>query len=51
MITFIKAALFFILASLCEIGGDYLVWLWFKKKKTLGMDLPVELQLLFKSLS
>ncbi len=27
----IKSSLLFILAGLCEIGGGYLVWQWFRK--------------------
>ena len=26
----------FVLAGLCEIGGGYLVWLWFREGKPLG---------------
>lgn len=26
----------FVIAGLCEIGGGYLVWLWFREGKSLG---------------
>jgi small multidrug resistance family-3 protein len=26
----------FVLAGLCEIGGGYLVWLWFREGRSLG---------------
>lgn len=29
----VKSILIFILAGFCEIGGGYLVWLWFKEGK------------------
>jgi small multidrug resistance family-3 protein len=29
--TLLKSILLFIMAGLCEIGGGYLVWQWFKK--------------------
>jgi small multidrug resistance family-3 protein len=28
---------FFLLAGLCEIGGGYLVWLWLREGKSLGL--------------
>jgi small multidrug resistance family-3 protein len=27
----------FILAGLCEIGGGYLVWLWLREGKSIGL--------------
>lgn len=30
--SFIKSILFFLLAGLLEIGGGYLMWLWFREK-------------------
>ena len=31
----LKSISFFLLAGFCEIGGGYLVWLWFKEGKAL----------------
>jgi small multidrug resistance family-3 protein len=31
--------LFFVLAGLCEIGGGYLVWLWIREGKSVGLAL------------
>lgn len=31
--------LFFVLAGLCEIGGGYLVWLWMREGKSVGLAL------------
>ncbi len=36
---FIKSALLFFFAGLCEIGGGYLVWHWIKDKAPLPMGL------------
>ena len=33
---FIRTAIIFIMAGLCEIGGGYLVWLWLREGKPLG---------------
>jgi small multidrug resistance family-3 protein len=32
----IKPIALFIIAGLCEIGGGYLVWLWYKEEKPIG---------------
>lgn len=32
---FIRTAIIFIVAGLCEIGGGYLVWLWLREGKPL----------------
>lgn len=29
----------FVLAGLCEIGGGYLVWLWFREGRSLAYEL------------
>lgn len=34
-ITILKSLLLFVLAGLCEIGGGYLIWQWFKEDKPL----------------
>lgn len=31
--------LYFVLAGLCEIGGGYLIWLWLREGKSLGLGL------------
>jgi small multidrug resistance family-3 protein len=31
----IKSLALFIVAGLCEIGGGYLIWLWFKEDKSI----------------
>ncbi|EQA45126.1 integral membrane protein, PF02694 family [Leptospira broomii serovar Hurstbridge str. 5399] len=38
-ITYIKPTLIFILAGLCEIGGGYLVWLWYRDNKSLVLGI------------
>jgi small multidrug resistance family-3 protein len=30
----LKSILFFLLAGLCEIGGGYLIWIWWKESKS-----------------
>ena len=32
-----KSLLFFVAAGLCEIGGGYLVWLWFREGKSVWL--------------
>ncbi len=32
-----KSVFYFILAGLCEIGGGYLVWLWLREGKSIGL--------------
>ena len=32
-----KSIFYFILAALCEIGGGYLVWLWLREGKSIGL--------------
>ena len=32
-----KSMFYFILAGLCEIGGGYLVWLWLREGKSIGL--------------
>lgn len=36
---FLRSAVLFVLAGLCEIGGGYLVWGWIKKTQTPVMGL------------
>ncbi|WP_187148054.1 YnfA family protein [Leptospira biflexa] len=36
---YLKPTLIFILAGLCEIGGGYLVWLWIRENKSIGIGL------------
>ena len=31
--TMLKSMSLFVLAGLCEIGGDYLIWRWFKEDR------------------
>ena len=31
--------IFFVLAGLCEIGGGYLIWLWIREGKSVGLAL------------
>ncbi|TGK03037.1 YnfA family protein [Leptospira langatensis] len=31
---YFKSIMIFILAGICEIGGGYLVWLWYKESKS-----------------
>ena len=38
-LTIIKSLVYFLLAGLCEIGGGYLVWLWLREGKSLGLGL------------
>ncbi len=35
----IKSIFYFILAGIFEIGGGYLVWIWFVMEKAFGMEL------------
>ena len=37
MIQVIKSAALFVLAGLCEIGGGYLVWQWWRNGVTWGL--------------
>ncbi len=32
-----KSLFYFVVAGLCEIGGGYLVWLWLREDKSLGL--------------
>jgi drug/metabolite transporter superfamily protein YnfA len=32
-----KSIFCFLLAGLCEIGGGYLVWLWLREEKSVGL--------------
>ena len=32
-----KSIFYFILAGVCEIGGVYLVWLWLREGKSIGL--------------
>jgi len=32
-----KSVFYFILAGLCEIGGGYLIWLWLREGKSIGL--------------
>ncbi|TGL60965.1 YnfA family protein [Leptospira sarikeiensis] len=32
---YLKSVIIFILAGICEIGGGYLVWLWYKESKSI----------------
>ncbi|MDX6611895.1 MAG: small multidrug resistance family-3 protein [Blastocatellia bacterium] len=32
-----KSVLYFILAGFCEIGGGYLIWLWLREGKSVGL--------------
>ncbi len=34
-----KSLIYFLLAGLCEIGGGYLVWLWLREGKSLGLGI------------
>ena len=36
---YLKSIFLFVLAGLCEIGGGYLIWLWFREGK--GWELAV----------
>jgi small multidrug resistance family-3 protein len=38
-LTIAKSLLYFLLAGLCEIGGGYLVWLWLREGKSLGIGI------------
>ncbi len=43
---YLKSIFFFVLASLCEIGGGYLIWLWLREGKgwefvVIGAVVPV----------
>ena len=35
----IKSLFYFILAGLLEIGGGYLIWLWLRESKSIGLGL------------
>ena len=32
-----KSLLYFVLAGVCEIGGGYLIWLWLREGKSVGL--------------
>jgi small multidrug resistance family-3 protein len=32
-----KSLFYFVIAGLCEIGGGYLVWLWLREGKSVGL--------------
>ena len=32
-----KSLFYFVIAGLCEIGGGYLVWLWLREGKSIGL--------------
>lgn len=32
-----KSMFYFVLAGLCEIGGGYLVWLWLREGRSIGL--------------
>ena len=32
-----KSVFYFILAGVCEIGGGYLIWLWLREGKSIGL--------------
>ena len=32
-----KSVFYFVLAGVCEIGGGYLVWLWLREGKSVGL--------------
>ena len=32
-----KSVFYFILAGFCEIGGGYLIWLWLREGKSIGL--------------
>ncbi len=32
-----KSLLFFLIAGLCEIGGGYLVWIWLREGRNIGV--------------
>jgi small multidrug resistance family-3 protein len=34
-----RSLFYFVLAGLCEIGGGYLVWLWLRESKPIGVGL------------
>lgn len=34
-----RSLFYFVLAGLCEIGGGYLVWLWLRERKPIGVGL------------
>lgn len=35
----LKAIAIFLLAALCEVGGGYLIWLWFKESQAAWLGL------------
>jgi small multidrug resistance family-3 protein len=37
--TKLLSLMFFVLAGLCEIGGGYLIWLWIREGKSVGLAL------------
>lgn len=37
--TTIFSLLIFVLSGLCEIGGGYLIWLWLREGKSIGLAL------------
>ena len=34
-----KSLFYFLLAGLCEIGGGYLIWLWLREGRSIGVAL------------
>ncbi len=34
-----KSLFYFLLAGVCEIGGGYLIWLWLREGKSIGLAL------------
>jgi small multidrug resistance family-3 protein len=41
---FINSLFYFLIAGLCEIGGDYLVWLWLREDKSWWLGLVGSIQ-------
>ncbi len=41
----LKSMSLFVLAGLCEIGGGYLIWLWFKEDRSIWYGLSVAILL------
>lgn len=35
----VRSLLYFVLAGVCEIGGGYLIWLWLREGKSIGLGL------------
>lgn len=36
-VTVLHSLIYFVLAGLCEIGGGYLIWLWLREGKSVGL--------------